>query len=71
MLRINSNCDNGFADLHLKWLLETQEPLQSAQNYPMLPEGSEPNPGQCRLAYKPVYSANYYIHLNKRQVRYE
>ena len=71
MFRQNSNCKAGYADLHLKWLLETQEPLQSAQQYPLLPEGSDPNPGQCRRAYRPVYGygADYYIHINKRQVR--
>ena len=71
MFRQNSNCKAGYADLHLKWLLETQEPLQSAQQYPLLPEGSDPNPGECRRAYRPVYGygADYYIHINKRQVR--
>ena len=70
MFRQNSNCKAGYSDLHLKWLLETQEPLQSAQQYPLLPEGSDPNPGQCRRAYRPVYGygADYYIHINKRQV---
>ena len=67
MFRLNSNCASGHTDLHLKWLLENQEPLQSAEQYPLRPDEKET--GQCRRSYQPVYGADYYIHdINKRQV---
>ena len=35
MLRTNGACVTGFADIYLKWALETKQPLQSARNYPV------------------------------------
>ena len=62
--RFNNGCDPGsFADVHLEWLKETQNPHQSARDYPLRPE--EPA-GECiNIGYGP----DYFNYIVKRQVR--
>ena len=61
MGRTNDGCVNGYADVHLAWLLETQNPHQKAQEYPLRPEE-----GEC---VNIGYSSDYFNYIVKRQVR--
>ena len=63
LARTNQGCVTGFADVHLEWLQETQNPHQTARDYPLRP--TEPA-GECiNIGYGP----DYFNYIVKRQVR--
>ena len=73
LARSNNGCNSGYADVHLKWLQEEkQEPLKSAQEYPLtLDPLEDPVAGECRNDIaRNGYSAGYFNYIVKRQVSF-
>ena len=67
MDRKNQGCTSAYADVHLLWLMDTQTPLQNAQDYPLEPDRPALSARECKndqLGNGP----NYYNYIVKRQV---
>ena len=62
MERSNQGCDSGFLDLHLKYLQESGDPLQSSEEYPLTE-----TVGTCQRPYTYYSPYEDYLRPNNRQ----